>query len=148
MARQPQDIIRLFQQLEILNILFNASFASLATPVLILQIMIMHVVGIYINVRFHNAFPLPIYGVLAFWSVAWFVVEGLLYTMLGNLNYYSKRVIKSWKNGVGSQMNRKRLNAMRPLGISVGSIYVIHRTTVMFIFLSVANFTVQTLLVL
>ena len=147
MVKQPKDIIRLFQQLQILNILFNASFASLATPVLILQIMIMHVVGIYINLRFHNSFPLPIYGVFAFWSVAWFVVEGLLYTMLGNLNYYSRRVIKSWKNGVGSQ-NRKRMNAMRPLGISVGSIYVIHRTTVMYIFLSVANFTVQTLLVL
>ena len=147
MERPRRDVICIFQQLQILNILFSDSFASVATPVLVAQVIMMHVTGIYVTVRLHNDFPLMIYGIFALWSVVWFVVEGFLYTMMGKVNHYSQRAVKSWVDRMGPK-RRKRLRSFRPLGIRMGNIYVIHRTTVMYIFLAIANFTVQTLLVL
>ena len=150
MKNRIRDIIFLFQQLQILDILLNDSFASLATPVLVAQITMIHVSGIFVTVRLHSDIPLMLYGLIALWSLAFFVVEGLLYTMMGNVNYYSEETLKSWRDGMGknSANGRKRLRSLRPLGIRVGSIYVIHRTTVMYIFLAIANCTVQALLVL
>ena len=150
MKNRIRDIIFLFQQLQILDILLNDSFASLATPVLVAQITMIHVSGIFVTVRLHSDIPLMLYGLIALWSLAFFVVEGLLYTMMGNVNYYSEETLKSWRDRMGknSANGRKRLRSLRPLGIRVGSIYVIHRTTVMYIFLAIANCTVQALLVL
>ena len=111
------------------------------------QLTIIHVFMIFVTARLHWNFPLVFYGLFAFWSVAWFVVQGLMYTMLGNVNYYSRRVVQSWTDVVVPK-SRKRLRSMKPMGIKAGSIYVIHRTTVMHVFSAIANFTVQTLLVL
>ena len=147
MKRPRRDVIRLFQQLQLLNILFNDSFASLATPVLVAQIMIMHVSQIFVTVRLHSDLPLMIYGLCGCWSLGWFVVEALLYTTMGKVNYYSEGAVKTWMDRMGAK-GRRRLRSLRPMGIGVGSVYVIRRATVMYIFLAIANFTVQALLVL
>ena len=146
LIKKPKNVIRLFQQLQVLNILFNDSFASLATPTWMTQLTILHVLTIFVAMRLHGNFPMVFYGLFAVWSVLWFVIEGLMYTMLGNVNYYSRGVVQSWTDTVGTK-SRKKLRSMRPMGIKAGTIYVVHRTTVMHVFLAIANFTVQTLLV-
>ena len=88
-----------------------------------------------------------IYGLCGCWSLAWFVVEALLYTTMGKVNYYSERAVKTWMCRVGAKGPR-RLRSLRPIGVRVGSVYMIYRATVMYIFLDIANFTVQTVLVL
>ena len=68
------DTAYAFPQLQILDILFNDSFGTLATPALMTQITILHVLGIFVTGCFHDNFPLEFYGIFTVWSVAWFVI--------------------------------------------------------------------------
>ena len=141
----PKDVIKVFRQLQILNLQFNSCFADLGTPALVLMTVETHVACLILSLKFQDKFPLAIYSVFVAWSFTSFFMEGIMFTMLGHASHYSRTLMTSWTEVVGSK-SRKRLKSMRPLGVQIGNIYVVHRTTVLSIFLVVANSTVQVLL--
>ena len=114
-------------------------------PALVIHTMTGHVALICITVKLHDAYPPAIYSLVVFWTLLWFYLEGVVYTMLGSVNHYSRGFLKSWTDVLGVK-SRKKLRSMRPLGIRLGHVYVIHRTTVLFIYLTVMNTTVSVLL--
>lgn len=128
-----------------LNLQFNSCFADLGTPAVVLLLIEGHVACIILALKFHDTLPLPVYIGFVGWAVGCFFMEGIMFTMLGNVNHYSRTFVTSWTETVGKK-SRKKLKSMRPLGVKIGDIYVIHRTTVLSVFLTVVNLTVQVLL--
>ena len=114
-------------------------------PAFVVQNVAVHASMIHVVLKYHDSFPTAITGMHTFWSVIWFLLEGFLYTQLGNVNHYSRNFVKSWTDVLGVK-SRKTLRSLPPLGVKIGSIYNIHRTTVLSIFLVVINITVQALL--
>ena len=124
---------------------FNDCFLNMGMPTFVLQNVVVHSSMIYFALKFHDSFPLPITAMFIFWSVLWFVLEGFLYTTLGNVNYCSRNFVKSWTDVLGVK-SRRKLKSLPPLGVKIGNIYIIHRTTVLSIFLAIVNLTVHALL--
>ena len=114
-------------------------------PAVVMLNIVGHVACIIFSLKFHDAFPIAIYSGFPMWAIGWFFIEGIMYTMLGSVSTYSRNFVKSWTEVVSSK-SRKRLKSMRPLGVKIGNIYVIHRTTVLSMFLVIVNLTVQVLL--
>ena len=100
---------------------------------------------LYIALKLHDAYPPGPRMTIYFWCVMFFWFEGVLYTMIGAVSYNSKTFVKSWMDVLGMR-SRKKLKAMPKLGVKVSSIYVIHRTTVLSVFLAIINLTVQVML--
>ena len=135
----------MFQKLQVLNLQFNSSFAELAVPALVMQNVVGHVACIIFALKLHDFLPPTLYSFFPTWAIGWFFIEGIMYTMLGNISTYSRSFVKSWTEVVSAK-GRKKLKSMRPMGVKIGNIYVIHRTTVLSIFLAIANLAVQFLL--
>ena len=112
-----------------------------------MQNVFMHSILIFVTLRFHDVLPPTILTLYIIWSFGvFFYLEGVIFTKLGNVSYYSGQVLRSWTEVLGAK-SRKKLKAMPSLGVKVGSIYVIKRTTVLSVFLVVINLTVQALLI-
>lgn len=114
-------------------------------PAFIVQNILTHAILLYISLKLHDAYPPGLRAVLYFWAGFYFWLEGVLYTMIGAVSYNSKTFVKSWTDVLGVK-DRKKLLSMPKLGVKVSSIYMIHRTTVLSVFLAVINLTVQAML--
>ena len=114
-------------------------------PAFVAQNILTHVLVLLLTFRFHHEYPPSIKIAMTFWSLIWFWLEGVVYTMLGGVSYYSKSFVKSWTDVLGVK-SRKKLKSMPTLGVKISSVYVIHRTTVLSVILTVINLTVQLLL--
>ena len=135
----------MYQQLQILNLQFNDCFAQLGMPCFVVQNIMTHSIVLYILLKLHDAYPPVSQGIFTFWAMMWFCLEAVIYTVLGGVSYNSKAFVKSWTDVLGVK-DRKKLKSMPPLGVQISSIYTIHRTTVLFVFLAVINLAVQAML--
>ena len=145
LTERPKEVVKLYQQLQILNLQFNDCFEQLGMPTFVVQNILSHAIALYISLKLHDAYPPGMRAAVGFWALFYFWLEGVLYTMIGAVSYNSQSFVKSWTDILGVK-SRKTLTSMPKLGVKVSSIYVIHRTTVLFVFLSVINLTVQAML--
>ena len=80
-------MVKLYERLQIINIQFNDCLAELGMPTFVLHTMVAHVVLICITVKLQGVYPAVVYGAIVFWTLLWFYLEGVCYTMLGNVNH-------------------------------------------------------------
>ena len=139
--------VKLYQQLQILNLQFNDCFSQLGMPYFVFQNLMTHSILLYIPLKLHDVYPTDsdprnIHD----------LVNQLV--LFGGCNLHSTGRCELQFQGFcqvldscfGSQGPEKVKAYIPPLGAKFSSFYTIHRTKVLFIFLSVINLTVQAML--
>ncbi|CAG7818480.1 unnamed protein product [Allacma fusca] len=140
-----KTVSKMYQTWQLLMAEMNSCFSPLFWPTFITGNIFLHTYCTFAALKLHETLQLEMYFTLTSYALGWAFVELVMYRLLGNIHGKSQDFIKSW-TGTVSFRNRKLLESFRPLGIRVGSMYVIRESTALTIILIVSNLVVQAVL--
>ena len=148
-SRQTGMDLKTYKQLQVLNALYNNSLQDLAWPSFILCNLSCHCLCIYIAVKLYDQVPLYVSVLFSSWAVLWVVIDFVIFPHMGQTMELSVEYLYQLSGQVKrSNLDRAMLKALRPMGIKVGYLFTMDRTTVLMIIVIVSNLTINALLLM
>ena len=139
--------LKVYKQLQVLNALYNNCLCSLAWPSFILCDLSCHSLCIYIAVKLCGQVPLYIAVLFSSWAVLWVVIDFVIFPHMGQTRELSMEYLyRLAGRDRRSKLDRAVLRSLRPMGIKVGYLFTMNRTTVLIIIVIVSNLTINALL--
>ncbi|CAG7821153.1 unnamed protein product [Allacma fusca] len=142
----PQKLLNIFTSFKRLNNGFIHCTSSLLMPVYKIFFVFGHSLSLFVTIKCHNQIPLPQYLLFPVLSLTFTIVEGPIFTTMGQIRSNSKDSFKSWEYQTSKGWT-KAFKSLQPLQLRVGSVYVIQKYTYLVVVLSVSNLTINALLI-
>ena len=148
-SRQAEMDLKTYKQLQVLNALYNSSLQDLAWPSFIMCNLSCHTLCIYIAAKLFDQVPLSVSVFFSSWAVMWIVIDFVVFPHMGQTMELSVEYLHQLSGQVKrSNLDRAMLKALRPMGIKVGYLFTMNRTTVLMIIVIVSNLTINALLLI
>ena len=139
--------LKTYKQLQVLNALYINCLSNWAWANFILSDLSCHCLCIYFAVKLYDQVPVYIAVLFSSWAVVWVAIDFVIFPHMGQtLELSAEYLYRLSGRDKRSKLDRVVLRSLRPMGIKVGSLFTMDRTTVLMVIVIVSNLTINALL--